>query len=172
MENLAQYFRLVFYSTIIILPIVVIIYFLVKKNIFNVEDEQKKTNIINTIKKLFVFSLIVIPTFLILKVTSPSLFHKRIFNNNEAFINTNFDFWDNKITDSLKIIYINKSFDFLYNRYGEKIYYDDFKFDKYDTIEQKLCLYFLLNPDLTDSMKLELRNKIVTTQDLDKYLKK
>lgn len=171
MEYLINYFQIVFNTTIIVLPIGIIVFILLKKNFIKIGDKQKETNIINIIKKLFVFASMIILSFLILKVSSPRLFHKRIFNNNEAFINANLITDKNQIPDSIESIFLNKSFDFLFNRYGEEIYYDDFKLDKFDTIEQTLCLHFLLNPELTDSMKLELREKIKTTQDLKKYLK-
>ena len=59
---------------------------------------------------------------------------------------------------------------YLKNRHHDKIFFDDFAFDKADSIELSFIIYYIKHPDVNDSVKLELRNNIKTTSDIEKYM--
>jgi len=169
---MTEYFRLIFISAIICLPAGTILYFLLKKDLIKQPDVVKRSRLINFSKKLIIFSIIIIPSYLLLKFASPITFDKRLYHDKEEYINACInDAKKSNLPDSIKLSYINKSYDYLYNKYGDKIYYADFKYDIHDSIELSLCLYFLTNPNLTDSAKRSIHNELKTKNDLNKFLK-
>jgi len=170
-EYLAQ-FRLIFFTGLASLIIGTVMYLLIKKNIIKAEDDSKKAYQINFTKKLILISSIIVIGYLILSLFYDTKPINKIYKSPSDFIKTRvMNFNNNQLPDSSRRIYFDKSLQYFENRHGEKILYDNFKFDKFDTIEMTLNIYFLEKPEIGDSGRIELRSKIRTTQDLKTYLK-
>ncbi len=172
MEDILAQFRSFFYTGIFSLIIGTVMYLVFKKNIIKAEDDKGKTNQLNFTKKIILISSIIVIGYLILSLFYDTKPIHKIHKSSSEFIKTRvLNFNNNHLQDSNRRIYFDKSLQYFENRYGEKILYNNFKFDKYDTIEMTLNIYFLENPEIGDSARIELRNKISTTQDLKTYLK-
>lgn len=172
MEEILPQFQTIFYSGIASLIFGIVMYLLFKKDIIKAEDEKGKKNQLNFTKKLILISSIIIVAYLTLSLFYDTKPIHKIYKSSNEFISTRImNFNNNQLPDSSRSILFDKSLQYFENRYGEKILYDNFKMDKYDTIETTLNIYFLEKPEIGDSARIELRNKIKTPQDLKTYLK-
>ncbi|OFY72722.1 MAG: hypothetical protein A2265_03590 [Bacteroidetes bacterium RIFOXYA12_FULL_33_9] len=98
---------------------------------------------------------------------------RRIIKNKDEYITQMITLTRKEnIEDSLGIEYAKQTFDYFYKKYGNDIFYEGLEFTLSDNIEVGLILYFIENPNLTESSKLEIKNKIKTKEDIVELLSK
>ena len=171
MEVLAHYLRLAFIAAIIMLFIAGIMYLAIKQKSRKRNDKTEVAGRLHFYKMIVIASAVFIPLYLIayfvylkdvpvLKYTTDAQFESAYLKN----------FNNNTLNDSTRNLFYDQSMDYLRNRHHDKIFFDDFAFDKTDSIELSFILYYIEHPGLNDSTKLDLRNKVQTVQDVEKIL--
>lgn len=171
MEVFAHYLRLAFIAAIIMLFIAGIMYLAIKQKSRKRDDKTEVAGRLHFYKMIVIASAVFIPLYLIayfvylkdvpvLKYTTDAQFESAYLKN----------FNNNALSDSTRNLFYDQSMDYLRNRHHDKIFFDDFAFDKTDSIELSFILYYIEHPDVSDSTKLRLRNEVQTTSDVKKYL--
>ncbi len=171
MEPFIEYFSLVFKGAFPCLLIGIVVFLLAKRGKIWSDSLQTK-KLVESSKKAIVFCLIIILAYLLLKFSFPDAFRKKLYHSKEEYKQACMnDAKKSSLPDSIKVAFINNSFDYLYSKYGDNMYYADFKYKMEDEIKMKLDLYFLKNPGMNDSIKQAIRSKIKTKNDLDKFIR-
>jgi len=171
MEVLAHYLRLAFIAAIVMLFIAGVMYLAIKQKSRKKNDETEVVGRLRFYKMIVIASAVFIPLYIIayvvylkdvpvLKYTTNAQFESAYLKN----------FNSNTLNDSTRNLFYDQSMDYLRNRHHDKIFFNDFAFDKTDSIELSFILYYIEHPELNDSAKLELRNKVQTTNDIKEYL--
>jgi len=173
MEVLAHYLRLAFIAAIVMLLIAGTMFLAIRYKNRKKNNESEIAGRLHFYKMLVIASVVFIPLYLIsyfiflkdvpvLKYTTDAQFESAYLKN----------FNNNTLKDSTRNLFYDQSMNYLKNRHHDKIFFDDFAFDKADSIELSFIIYYIEHPNLSDSAKLVLRNKVKTTGDLKKYLAK
>ena len=170
---IAEYIKLLFETSLICLPICLILLFLLKRKIILKSNDDYNKNLFDFVKKLLVFAIIILPVTLAIRYSNLIDSRKRIYNDKNDYIKAcMIDAQKAPYSDSIKTKYIYESYDYLYLQHGDSIYFNNFKYNEHDKIELALILYFLTKPDLSEKNKIELRSQIKTYNDIISLMKK
>ncbi|HCB62576.1 MAG TPA: hypothetical protein DHV29_09425 [Bacteroidales bacterium] len=171
MEVLAHYLRLGFIAAIVMLLIAGIMFLAIRHKNRNKNNEAEISGRLRFYKMIVIAAAVYIPLYLlayavyfknvpVLKYTTDAQFESAYLKN----------FRNHNLKDSTRNLFYDQSMIYLKNRHHDKIFFDDFAFDKADSIELSFIIYYIKHPDVNDSVKLELRNNIKTTSDIEKYM--
>jgi hypothetical protein len=149
------------------IPLSAILLLLVKLKVIYKANNEGRERIIAFYKKILIFGIILLPVSYWVKSNSKSSSRKRLYYTKNQYINDCFsDMGKAPYADSVKAKYIYSSYDYLHSKYGDSIYYSDFKLKELDKIDLGLILYFANHPKLTDSAKVDIRSHIKSFEDL------
>jgi len=172
MEAIAHYLRLAFLSAVVILPIAAVMFLAIRTKSRKNPGNQTFASRLQFYKALMIISGAFIPIYFLIY----SLFLRDIpylkYDSDKQFVSEQLKpFMNHKMpNDSAEAEFQKQSLLYLKTRYQDNIYFSNFKFDKADSIELNFIMHYIRHPELNDSAKLELRNKVQTTNDIKEYL--
>ena len=150
-----NYFETMFHSTLWVLPIAIILFLLLKFNIVY-KDHAAKEKYLSFTKKLVLIGIPILAVSYLLKGTDNN--QKRNNYIDQCVADSRIDFLN---TDQ-KNLACPCSHDYLYTKYGDKIYTGEkFNFTLEDNREILICFLRAKKPNITDSEVNSFRNKIV-----------
>lgn len=154
-----RYFDSLYHSTLWLLPIAIVLYFILKFNIVY-KDNTAKEKFLSFTKKLLLIGIIVLPVSYLLKGNSSDTDDNQ---ERQSYI-------DQCVADS-RIDFLNSeqknlscpcAHDYLYGKYGNKIYTaEKFNFTLEDNREMLICFLRAKRPNITDSEVNSFRKIII-----------
>jgi|ERR1039458_3448753 hypothetical protein len=152
---LEGYFTILFKSCLIAFPLSIILFALLKFNLIKKDQPIAQDNLLRFSKKLMLYSFVAgIFTYLL------TMNNTKDEHTKDGFINQCAAELSTNLSNEERNICCQLSYDYLYKKYGDKIYNDKIQLTFEDKREVVICLLKAKRPNLSDSLINVVRNKI------------